>query len=75
MSSYSLLQPTILYLFTILLIKNIDDKNCLEPVYPKCVLSQMVKGKQYLPNLPDGRGHFLVRGGGWGVYVYVCVED
>ena len=45
--------------------KNIEDRNCLKPVYGKYVLSQLAS--QFLPNLPDGRGHSPGGGGVWGV--------
>ena len=45
--------------------KNIDDRNCLKPVYGKYVLSQLVsKVNNFPPNLPNGSGHLLWRGGG-----------
>ena len=35
-------------------------------MYYPCTIPVGVKSKQFLPNLPDGRGHSLGGGGGWG---------
>ena len=56
-------------------IKNIDDRNCLKPVNPKCVLSQMMCQKKTIPpKSPRQKGSFTGRRGGR-AYVEVCVED
>ena len=37
-----------------------------------CTIPIGFKSKQFLPNLPDGRGH-LLGGGGWVGLMFMCV--
>ena len=68
---------TVVSWVSILASKQIDDMNCLKPVYTRYVstIPVGVESEQFLPISQTRKGSLSFRKWEGGAYVYVCVED